>query len=51
VQYRLGRDAFRAVLVARVLMLARHRLPISTSLGLALLGIVVCDALFGGGGG
>src|SRR5260221_13410810 len=42
--------AFRAMLTASVLMLARNRLLIITSLGLALISILVFGSLFGSNG-
>src|SRR5258708_7799601 len=42
--------AFRAMLTASVLMLARNRLLIITSLGLALISILVFGSLFGNNG-
>jgi ABC-2 type transport system permease protein len=41
--------AFRAMLVAGVLMLARNRVLLISSLGLALISILIFGALFGGG--
>lgn len=43
-------NAFRAMLAAGVIMLARNRVLLITSLGLALISILVFGALFGGGG-
>jgi ABC-2 type transport system permease protein len=43
-------DAFRALLAASIIMLARNRVLIITSLGLALISVLVFGFLFGGNG-